>query len=480
LIAILDDLKASALEQENADFDPSGTGAPVHIHDVTNTSRSSPTNSLSNGITSITTGLSDMKTGDSDSLGHGLHDSPADQKTAWLEHMFPSIPRRELISVLASHEWSLDGATDELLNLSFLRQGSADDVEDVPMHKGVDGFAEDLRGPRKGRNKQRVRTQDSSRASSASSYEPESPTLNVWSNMSEDVEFICSRTRLQPQTVRSAYHHNGARLSTTIRALAIKEGSIYNKMSEADAVLELQIAEFQGQFEHVPKAQVYGVLTLARNIPSAAQELLQAMIAEEDTVTRTGKLQGVVQYSPIDLRDDKPWETMSAPKSSHMGQPHATAASHRQAATQHFDQASAAYRKSKSDRLYGGAAAYYSEIGRERAKAAKDISAAEADFLVSQQSSSTSLDLHGVSVSDAVRIASSRTQSWWDGLGDAKYVSGGGGPVRAGFKIVTGVGTHSRNHAPRIGPAVSKMLVREGWKVEVGHGELRVTGRSHR
>ena len=50
--------------------------------------------------------------------------------------------------------------------------------------------------------------------------------------------------------------------------------------------------------------------------------------------------------------------------------------------------------------------------------------------------------------------------------------------MRAGFKIVTGIGSHSKNHAPRIGPAVTKMLVREGWRVEVGHGELLVTGKA--
>jgi hypothetical protein len=87
------------------------------------------------------------------------------------------------------------------------------------------------------------------------------------------------------------------------------------------------------------------------------------------------------------------------------------------------------------------------------------------------------LDLHGVSVADATRIARNRTGAWWDGLGDAKYAPGGGGPARSGFRIVTGIGSHSKNHAPRIGPAVTKMLVKEGWKVEVGHGELVVVGR---
>ena len=481
LIAVLDGLKVSAIEQENTEFDPSGTGGPVHDRDTTDTSRSSPEDTFSNGVTSITTGLSDLKWNDSDILGHGLHDSSSEQKTTWLQSMFPGIPKRELVSVLASHEWSLDGTTDELLNLSFLNQGYEEEPEDVPVHRGVDGFAEELQSYRKGRKRRKPRTNESSRASSASSspYDAEPPTTNVWSTMSEDVDFICSRTKLPPQTVRSVYHLNGARLVPTLRALAIKEGVVYSN-TDVDPIIDLQIAEFQDLFEHVPKSQIYGLLALARNIPSAAQELLEAMTAYEDN-TKPGSLHDAAHYAPIDLKENEPFGTTLASKWTGVAtQPRANAASHRLAANQSFDQASSAFKKSKSDRLYGGAAAYYSEVGRERAMAAKEAHAAEADFLVTQQSSSTVLDLHGVSVQDAVRIAALRTQSWWSGLGDAKYVSGGGGPARAGFRIVTGVGSHSRNHAPRIGPAVSKMLIREGWKVEIGHGELVVTGKSRR
>lgn len=475
-------MKASAIEQEDTGFEPSGTGAPTYLKDATDTSRSIPEDIFSNGVTSITTGVSDLKWSDSDSLGHGLQDSSEEQKTIWLQHMFPGIPRRELVSVLESHLGSLDRATDELLNLSFLNQGYDEEkeAEDIPVLKGVDGFAEELQSHRKGKKKRKPRTNESSGTSSAASsvYESDPRSLNVWSTMSEDVEFICSRTTLEPQAVRSIYHLNGARLPSTIRALAMKEEAGYAQMSQVDPILDFQLAEFQNQFEHVPKSQMYGLLKLARNIPSAAQELLEALTAVEDN-TIPGKLHDAAHYAPVDLKENQPFETSSSPNwRAGNATPRQSAASHRLAATQIFDQASAAYKKSKSDRLFGGAAAYYADIGRERVKAAKEASAAEADFLVAQQSSPTVLDLHGVSVQDAVRIASMKTQRWWDGLGDAKYASGGGGPARAGFRIVTGVGSHSRNHAPRIGPAVSKMLVREGWKVEIGHGELVVTGKT--
>lgn len=478
-VDVLDSLKAGAIEQENTEFDPSGTGAPGHAQ--TDTSRSSPEDTLSNGVTSITTALSDLRWRDEEGLDHGLDNASLERKNAWLHHVFPDIPQRDLASVLESCEGSLDKATDELLNLSFLNQGYEEQSEEGPVLKGTDGFAEELQNDRKGRRR-KCRTNESSRASSASlcPYKTEPIPRNVWSSMSEDVEFICSRTSLLPQTVRSVYHANGARLSTTIRALALKEGSAYDTISEQDSVLDLQVAEFQGQFERVPKSQIYGLLRLARNMPSAAQELLEAMIATGE-VHKSGKLYDAAHYAPIDLKENQPFETPSSPAwTTIRNNPRASAAGYRNAANQSFEQAAAAYKKSKSDRLYGGVAAYHSEIGRERAKVAKELQAAEADALVAGQSSTSVLDLHGVTVQDAVRIASTKTQTWWDGLGDAKYATGGGGPARVGFRIVTGVGSHSKNHAPRIGPAVSRMLIREGWKIEIGHGELIVTGKSRR
>lgn len=124
----------------------------------------------------------------------------------------------------------------------------------------------------------------------------------------------------------------------------------------------------------------------------------------------------------------------------------------------------------------GGAAAYYAQIGHEQMKLLKQQTAAIADEHVATQSSSTHVDLHGVSVVDAVRIAKDRTEHWWEGLGDTKYYSGGNNAARMGFRIVTGVGKHSKDGALRIGPAISKMLMREGWRAEVLAGEIIVRG----
>ncbi len=144
-----------------------------------------------------------------------------------------------------------------------------------------------------------------------------------------------------------------------------------------------------------------------------------------------------------------------------------------------FIQANAAYRKSKSKPLMGGAAAYYSSVGRDAAAGLAQHEAAAADALVAGQSNADEIDLHGVNVKDAVRITRTRVHAWWDG-GAAEWARQGKVQGHGGFRVVTGIGRHSAGGKSRLGPAVGAMLVREGWKVEVGDGVVTVRGRARR
>lgn len=489
LIEVLEIIKSTAIEQEDVEFDPSGTGGLIAHQDKTDTSKSkSDDDSFLNGVTSITSAISDIKWTEEHDLSADFEDLTDQEKEKWIHTMFPGVSLSKIIEISAQHQGDLDATVDELLNLAFI--GDEHEEQDIstgssPIPKGVDGFANELLGhKRKPRNKKKARTTDSSRASSIGSFRSETPTspTNVWDAASNDVDFICSRTGLSSKSVKSVYHAKGARLSTTIRALAEKETDGRKSVDELDPILQLQLSEFKTEFEQVPDSLLIGLLILARNIPSAAYELLDAMMApEEASSPKVGRISGLTSYAPINLSEDDevsvdkhftPYTNFSG------GNTRELAAAHGIAASRAFSQASQAYKRGKSDRLMGGAAAYYSSVGHERLKVAKEFQSAAANAHVEAQSSATILDLHGASVADAVRIASYKTQLWWDNLGDAKYTSGGGGLVRAGYKIVTGVGSHSKNHAPRIGPAVSKMLVREGWRVEVGHGELFVIGKA--
>ena len=100
---------------------------------------------------------------------------------------------------------------------------------------------------------------------------------------------------------------------------------------------------------------------------------------------------------------------------------------------------------------------------------------------MAQQSGEEEVDLHGVRVGDAVRIARERVLAWWVRRRGAEWRGTRRGAANdARFRIVTGWGRHSEGGRGRLGPAVGGMLVREGWKVEVGTGWLVVMGRAGR
>jgi hypothetical protein len=485
LTVILDDLRAAAALQAAADFDPSGTGALGDGKQQSSGTRTTPEETTtSNDVTSVTTGLTELDPQESGYVEKDLENLPRDQQQEWLKNLFPSIAINHVFEVL-DHCATLEQAVDELLNLSFVEE-NIDDAErqaqDLP--KGIDGFAEGLRQQnRKGRSKMKARTTASAQASSNDSYSESSVPGNVWNTAIEDVEFICSRTKLQPQNVRSIYHANGARLSLTIKALADREATAYAKIEKPDEVLKLQIAEVKTDFSYISDAQIYGLLTLARNIPSAARELLEAMTANPSSITSTN-LTNIAQYtpSPTHLQADtttspvRSWTKIPTPhtSSTHLSYLHSSAAHHA------FTQASSAYRRSKSKPHYSGAAAYYSSVAHENLLAAKSHQQSIANAHVAAQSCGDVLDLQGVAVADGVRIALERAQTWWEELGDGRYISGGGGRMRQGLRIVVGVGTHSKGGRGRLGPAVAKALVREGWRVEVDGGEVRVTGKARR
>ena len=142
-----------------------------------------------------------------------------------------------------------------------------------------------------------------------------------------------------------------------------------------------------------------------------------------------------------------------------------------------FTKASAAHRKAKSNALMGGAAAYYGQVGRENAALSSAASEQAADEHVASQSTSTQLDLHGVDVRNAVRIAQEKVEEWWDNLGESR-VNGriGADDRQAGYRIVVGLGRHSEGGKSKLGPAVTKMLKDERWRIESAGPVIVVKG----
>ncbi|PWN48482.1 hypothetical protein IE53DRAFT_319303 [Violaceomyces palustris] len=78
------------------------------------------------------------------------------------------------------------------------------------------------------------------------------------------------------------------------------------------------------------------------------------------------------------------------------------------------------------------------------------------------------IDLHGVTVHEALTIVRENVTQWYSRPGSKSI---------APFKIITGVGRHSPHQIAVLKPAVAKMLEREGWRIEVDHHRGIITVR---
>ena len=501
-------------------FDPSGTSGstnrlePDGCASDGSVSRNGTLPSRETDVTSLTSDFSSMSVGTENGPSRGiaspkhsqtspisyivgtdgsvsLANAKLDDKVVHLAEMFPSIDTFTIQHTLKKCGEDVERCMDILLNFTFLREmqpGKDDDAVDITIPKGIDGFEqgsdEDNALKQRRKRKKKSRSGKNRAMPSHFSIPTENDTSgnsNRWDMGRRDVDFICSRVapHLKRETIASVYHANGASLSAAIRSLADANAPLEESQIGDDPVLAANVAELVQEFPSVPLTSLAGLLKVTNNSVSATNDLATAL-TKRPPPTPVSEIIKIAAppIGPLDDDDDNNETSKrgAAGARGNYNQMRSTLGSHFLASADAFSKANAAYRRGRSDRLMGGAAAYYSAVGRDRLERAKEESSVAADMLVDSQSTPNMLDLHGVSAQDAVRIASSKVAEWWEMQGDAKYIRGGNNTTRQGYEIVTGVGRHSQNGTSRLGPAVGKMLAREGWKFEVREGVLIVVG----
>ena len=134
-----------------------------------------------------------------------------------------------------------------------------------------------------------------------------------------------------------------------------------------------------------------------------------------------------------------------------------------------FAAASQSFRRSKSDSLRSGVAAYYSALGREYDSKYRHYSQLTVNRLVAANSSPNSLDLHGVGVKDAIRFVEEGVTAWWSRVGVVRER----GEIRAveNFVIIVGRGERTKGGS-KLGPPVAGWLNRNGWGFHEGNWEV--------
>lgn len=505
--ATLDALKAGAAAEEATGFDPSGSSG---VQDDTSTgtqatseraqswngevaSRSEDTDpsstSHSLSLLALDSGYSNLEVESEESFPStyydlGLEELDVESKERVLHEMFPSVKKFRISYTLKKSGENLGRAVEELLNRVFFEEEQG---KDGILLNGIDGFVEDSVGRRgqqgKGKKKMKKQLGNGRRTSSTPAQFTEESTeegVSTWEAARRDVEFICQRTGLPMQTVSSLYHAHSASISGTIGAILETTNSEASASDLDELTVAKHASELGAEFPAISSLHLTALSRLTYPSTASAHELAKVLTAKPNRSKQSGGIEIITKYSPIEstLTGLPPPAKRSTADNVRVDLSTATAlaATNTFARQTAFNQASAAYRKSKSDPLMGAAAGYYSSLGRDHDAIAKKYSAAAADALVDSQSTSLDLDLHGVSVRDAVRIARERVTAWWVALKGTEPGLGSKG----GFRIVTGMGKHSEGGRGKLGPAVGKMLVREGWKVEIGEGVLVVRGAARR
>ncbi|KAJ2896890.1 hypothetical protein MKZ38_005111 [Zalerion maritima] len=137
-----------------------------------------------------------------------------------------------------------------------------------------------------------------------------------------------------------------------------------------------------------------------------------------------------------------------------------------------------AYRKGTSNPLWKQAAMVHYERGVEIRQLA---TAADADRIAATSHTENSIDLHGLRVAEAVRIAKRAAEEWWTGLNSHQGIETRGKTRLArdlgGFRIITGRGIHSEGGRSKLRPAVLAVLLQDGWNVQSSTGAFVVNGK---
>jgi len=127
----------------------------------------------------------------------------------------------------------------------------------------------------------------------------------------------------------------------------------------------------------------------------------------------------------------------------------------------------------KGSRGGGDAALVYADDAREHERRSKAwaLKAARAMVDARQRSSTTrnTIDLHGLTVREAVALSHEAVNDWWNSAGPDDMPSNP-------FTIVTGKGNHSKGKVGVIGPAVENALEAVGWRMSNRPGAIVVTG----
>ncbi|KAK6439067.1 hypothetical protein LTR95_004718 [Oleoguttula sp. CCFEE 5521] len=477
--ATLSQLEESADAEEAAEFDPSGTGGNESALNrraadaAERTPSPKSTASISDGLSSLSLDSSGMPH-DSDV---NLDDLDVETKILLLHDVLgDQVDSYTIQHTLRTCKGEWNAAFGELLNHVHIRE-SASEGEEYMSTKGIDGFAEPSgRQGRKGKAKNRKFKSVDERRSTSMPSPPDKaqrPALNKWQQAAKDIDFVVTRTGMDSNKVKSAYYNHEANLSRTVNALLQQymHDTASTQVTTNDDSIAANALALGYEFPSLDANYLAALIRLTHPSTASAFDLAEALTAKRNPLNSS--IQIIPQYArpiaeALDTSSRKTANGTFAP--SNLGSS-LTEAQYAQARDYAKSQARAA-------RKYPGAAGYYTALASSHSASLNSARAKAFTALAASQSTSTSVDLHGVDVASGVRIALERVEAWWAGMGEDR-VNGrvGAGARGGGYEVIVGKGTHSEGGRGKLGPAVGGALRKAGWRVEDEGGRLRVRGK---
>jgi DNA-nicking Smr family endonuclease len=426
-------------------------------------------------------------------MGEEREDKKKTDALEGLKAMFTKLKPYTVESTFLRCGQDLGKTADELLNRTLFE-------EEGRMPKSIDAF-----GEMSDREKTHIRLPTAS--GRRLSLPPESSgrlrilekkVVSQWDKKKEEVEFVSYALGLPKSYVMSEHHANGGVLSNTVAALLDSNGSETIGDDPDEHMAEL--CELMGIFgDSVSRVHLDRLLRLCNDDKEAVFRLAEMLRRRPPTPLSTIKTnwnsqttQSPTRRANNCLSRDENWITVgrsprappssisssSASSSSYTPSsrqnPTQTATdislAYREARNEAFARASEMYRRSRSNKLFSGAAAYFADVGRDYNNKTKEyLDLAAEEYVATNNTNTGMLDLHGLTVQQAIKFTREAITKWWV-ESDFNDVS------QNPFRIVTGKGRHSKGGRPRVAPAVVQMLEREKWKIRVDGGEIYVFG----
>ncbi|KAF4595773.1 Smr domain protein [Ophiocordyceps camponoti-floridani] len=403
-------------------------------------------------------------------------DDSDESKTRLLRSMFTELKEYDVEYSLKKAKGDFQSALDDLLDIQYL-QSTGQQL------KGIDGFFDDGNATVSSKKKRKKKKTDKKRrvmaepGTSRSSHE----SVVFEDGGQDEIEYIAERFGIRSDEVWDIY--NKSQRSGGFTVVELLDQYISHGVESQDEAGRQQADSLMRKYRHVPDKYLPTIVQVAGSISQFADDL--AALLNKHFARQHGKkgqkLDLDYRITPLP-RDDiesggettiktKIPPTLAKPGT--LGQAMQLALDHRQAKRDATATAARLHRSGAANSLYRQAASVYAEQARERGRQAQQAASAAADLMVAENSTESSIDLHGVTVQDGVRIALQRTQDWWDGLGEYRVRKA----REHGFTVVTGLGRHCAGGVSRLRQAVAAALLQDRWKLQVLTGMFVVTGR---